>query len=489
MLGIETGHPSLSPPFRAERNSPSLSAHVSAPGELRPVPALQLDLDVVLGSESRSPDSVKSPDAFASPLSPLVGLAALDDIPSPSSPHRGPVSLSPPPPLPDGPTGIPAHLTPRAKSRSKSRSRSRSRSRSPDSNPSQTLPPNYIKLPPGMAELTAHAPKVHSPLASPGVKMDATDDEDEGAEGERGRTASVSPTESSPPSSKPSDESPPTDSVKAGSEARATSPHPVATGLGLGDMTAAVEPSVTTSPTTSPPTGPPPSLGPPLLPQISTSPLGTPEHVENSLSPADSTSSYFTLPERTSVASEPPKPAPTPSRASVPPLERAPSWEDLEVDEDEDEDDFFGHDDGSGELGFMPTARRRSSGEAGRDRISILEELELEGVSDHAMASTLVSGVSIPVAQSLAPPAPSMTASDSSNDMQLDTSTSSQAGQAGSVAMVMPSEDEQVPDASREEEEDDGMLGIDEEMLSALERIFICAKSEAVEDRYVSVPD
>lgn len=319
--------------------------------------------------------------------------------------------------------------------------------------------------------------------------MDATDGEEEGSEGERGRTASVSPTESSPPSSKPSDESTPADAVKADLERRATSPHPVATGLGLGDMTAAVEPSVTTSPTTSPPSGPPPSLGPPLLPQISTSPLGTPEHVENSLSPADSTSSYFTLPERTSVASEPPKSAPTPSRASVPPLERAPSWEDLEVDEDEDEDDFFGHDDGSGELGFMPTARRRSSGEAGRDRISILEELELEGVSDHATASTLVSGVSIPVAQSLAPPVPSMTASDRSNDMQLDTSTSSQAGQAGSVAMVTPSEDEQVPDASREEEEDDGMLGIDEEMLSALERIFICAKSEAVEDRYVSPPD
>ncbi|GAA5988639.1 hypothetical protein JCM10908_003650 [Rhodotorula pacifica] len=493
MLGIDAGRPSLSPPFRAQRTSPSLTAHALAASELRPVPALRLDLEAAPERVEAPPaeEPARSPPssaALSSPRSPIVGLAALDDIPSPSSPHRGPVSLPLPPPLPDGPTGLPAHLNVAAleRVRSRSKSRSRSRSRSPDSGASRALSPNGMKRPPGMAELTAHTPKVHSPLASPGVKIEATDDEDDSAGG-RGRRGSASSTGSSSPASSdppvPAEGSSPTDVRTPPDVGQAPPPSVPATGLGLDAMTTANEPEHATPSPSSLPTGPPASLGAPILPHISTSPLGTPEHVEVSLSPADSTSSYFTLPERTSVSSEPPQAGPSPNRAAVPPLERAPSWEDLEIDDDEDEDDFFSHDDGSGELGFVPTARRRSSGEAGRDRISILEELELGGVADRDGAQSL-SGVSIPVGQ-ISPSAIATTsdASESSNDMQLDTTLSSKADEIGDLDFSSSTEDEPVPDASGEEDEDQGMLGIDEELLSALERIFICAKSVAVEDR------
>lgn len=236
--------------------------------------------------------------------------------------------------------------------------------------------------------------------------------------------------------------------------------------------------SATTTPLTSPPMGPPSFLGPPLLPRLDISPEGTPEHVEVSLSPADSTSSYFDLPERTSVAAEPPSSGPSSKRSAVPPLERAPSWEDLEIDEDDE--DFFADDDGSGQ-GYTPS-RRRSSGAEGRERVSILEELELAGEANRSSEDRAALEETTAEQHSLPPPVPGIGAPPGeSGDMQIDAPTQ-EASDASFDFGESSADGAFGPDDNRQAD-DDGMLAIDEESLSALERIFICAKSEAVEDR------
>ncbi|GAA6009944.1 hypothetical protein JCM10207_002168 [Rhodosporidiobolus poonsookiae] len=263
-------------------------------------------------------------------------------------------------------------------------------------------------------------------------------------------------------------------------------------GLGLDNLEPAFpfEFSSPHPPTTVP--SPSLSLAIPTSSIDGSSPIGTPEHVELSISPAEPTSSYFSL-HSGSHSAPPPSKLPDsglPSKPSaVPPLERAPSWDDLLVapEEDDDEDDFFAGDDGSGEVGFGPggagaQARRRSSGD--KERPSLLEAL---GIGSHAPPGT----VSLP--PSSTPIGAAAPVAGSSED-EPEPAMPHEGGHFGALGfMEVDLETGTLVPGRREgaeedgvgagEIEDEGMLAIDEESLSMLERIFVCAKSETVEDR------
>ncbi|GAA5890688.1 hypothetical protein JCM6882_000626 [Rhodosporidiobolus microsporus] len=460
------------------------------------------------GLSTTRPHSPSASTVNLPSVSPPLTRDLADFIPPPSSPRGSPVSL-PTPPLPlegvPSASSIPPHLSPtgarlaRSRSRSSSRSRSRSRSNERDAEaPAKAAdaggkisPPSSINLPARSAipaDLVKNLPRVHSPLASPALSEEAETEDSEVEEVEE--AAKVQEVE------KPDEE-----------EGLLRPPEVHSPGLGLGGLeepafpspfsaiaeggappavAEGVSPPVSSSPpSSSTSTGllAPPSALPKLHTTASSSPIGTPEHLETSISPTSSASSYFSLPAGTQLSA----PLPSTSSASpeqikpraVPPLERAPSWEEGFDLEEDDEEDFFAHDDGSGEVGFsMP--RRRSSGgqgESADQRVSLLEEL---GISRATSGPEGMPGMSI--APNAAPaPAPV-------EGPRVDAAAGA-GGTFGALGFMEVdleaggADGEDVRSGDEGEGEDDGMLAIDEESLSMLERIFVCAKSEAVEDR------
>ncbi|GAA5836046.1 hypothetical protein JCM11251_006634 [Rhodosporidiobolus azoricus] len=490
------------------------SSHASPPAP----PTIPLPLPTSPSRLPLRPSPAHSPSGLSStrPLSPASSTVSLppssaaggegEYFPPPSSPRGSPVSL-PPQPLPlegvPSVSSIPPHLSPTgarlARSRSASRSPSRSRSRSRSNEREEVSdgdaqaggkisPPSSIHLPARSAipaDLVKNLPRVHSPLASPAVRAEEeTEGETEGEEEEKVEEQEDEPVE-------PQQEA----------EGLLTPPQVHSPCLGLGGLEEPAFPSPFSAiaeegaPPTPPAVPSPPSsriatLGPPPRPPqlvtsasagSPTSPIGTPEHLETSISPTSSASSYFSLPSGTCISAPLPPPSsssPTGvSRASaVPPLERAPSWED-EFDEDED---FFADDDGSGEVGFTPQRRRSSGGQGGSgdERVSLLEEL---GIS-RGTSGEVMPGVSLP---------PDAAATVSVPAVADDAGVSGAAGGGSFGAFGFMEVDleagggagEGIMSGDEGEGEDDGMLAIDEESLSMLERIFVCAKSEAVEDR------
>ncbi|BGP21075.1 hypothetical protein JCM10213_007593 [Rhodosporidiobolus nylandii] len=468
----------------------------------------------------------------SSPRSPLLQLAA-DDVPPPPSPRGSPVAL-PVPSLEGAPSPLPAHLTPGARrsrsssgSRSSSRSRSRSRSRSAEreelpvagAEGSRRLsPPGSIGMPPRAipAELVRSQPRVHSPLASPVV-----DDESE-PEAEPEADAEVeTEAKAAEQGEKPAEEE--KEKLQEQPQGGLHSP-----GLGLGNLEPAPSPTVSFLPDAAPSPSSAASLPAPTLAQLQTSALNSgvtsptldePSLVEYAISPSSPTSSYFSLPSGTHAAPPPQRPAASPAKgkraSAVPPLERAPSWDDFAATSSSDDDggedefgldlddadgeDFFAGDDGSGEVGFSaPLPRRRSSGEKGQRR-SLLEELGIMPGSGDGTG-----GVSTPMSIGTGSvPAPASGAGEGRQEegagrgfgalgfMEVDLSSSSASSSSpvtagpGSTSSGL-ARFELSAEGEGEEgqgEEDDPMLAIDEESLSMLERIFVCAKSEVMEDR------
>lgn len=360
----------------------------------------------------------------------------------------------------------------REKTASRNRSRSASRERDENATGEAERPRSPVATGIGSPAMgltgLEFIPKVHSPLASP----PATEPEhmvQKGAE----KTSSATRDENRQSTGEGPEE---TDEMNA-SDATETPPPP---------------PPL-------PPAVPPPSLDaavssslglPHLSIPVATSPIGTPEHLEES---PTSHTSYFLLAPGADLARSPQ--AMPDCLPNVPSLDEAPNWED-EFDDDEFDDP--GHD-GTGELGFVSSGRRKSSGTKAQEaRMSLLEalgisktqaereeELELseraaerrrnemqarererlESLRQEAEernqrkddGSLGFMDIDLEAAQDVRPDGPS---TENSNSL-------SEFGEAGDLSVG----DLEDP------------LMIDEASLSALERIFVCAKSEAVEER------
>jgi hypothetical protein len=252
------------------------------------------------------------------------------------------------------------------------------------------------------------------------------------------------------------------------------------------------------NPPTLPPPVPPPSqdpqvstaLGlPPLSIPTATSPVGTPEHLEES---PTSHSSYFSLAPGAALArSPPPLPEHLATLPSIPSLERAPSWED-ELDEDDFDD--LDHD-GSGELGFANGGRRKSSGtRAEEERVSILQALGITKTQAEREEERELS-------ERAAEQRRSEFEARENDRLELLRKEEEERGQCreyGSLGFMDIDLEAQGALEDETQENDlgfgeagdlsvgdlgDDPLTIDEESLSALEKIFVCAKSEAVEER------
>ncbi|GAA6005324.1 hypothetical protein JCM11491_002658 [Sporobolomyces phaffii] len=421
------------------------------------------------GSGHRSSLSVPG---IVSPL-PLVP----DSVP-PASPHQKPISL--PPPF-NAPTPLPPHLTGAPTSRSRSRSRSRerekekarSRSRSGSREREEAAEDRGDRPRSPVAALgTAgmrltgleFVPKVHSPLASPPATEPNENTKMSDAEDDARRDESD------------------------GDEDQET-PEP-------GSAAADDASSSVAGPPSLPPPVPPPSddpavtsaLGLPLLSiPTATSPVGTPEHLEES---PTSRSSYFALAPGAALArSPPPLPDHLASLPSIPVLERAPSWED---ELDEDDFDYVDHD-GTGEIGFSSAERRKSSGtKAEEERVSLLQALGLSKtqaerdeereLSERAAEKRLLE----------------METRERERLELMQEEERERQREFKSLGFMDIDLEAQGPPDEAEHELDPGFgeagdlsvgdlgsdtITIDEESLSALERIFVCAKSEAVEER------
>lgn len=247
--------------------------------------------------------------------------------------------------------------------------------------------------------------------------------------------------------------------------------------------------------TYEPPTFPPPvpptsndqtlssSLGLPRLaiPEAS-SPVGTPEHLEES---PTSHNSYFALAPGAALArSPPPLPDHLATLPSLPLLERTSSWE------DELEDDDFDNveEDRNRAVGPSAGARRKSHGlTIETESVSILQALgikkspnELESHEDEGRRSN-----------------GEVEAHEQENQDDAQEEEGEREREYGALGfMDIDLEAQEAAEHHYEYDQGFGEAGdlsvgdltndsltIDEESLSALERIFVCAKSEAVEER------
>ncbi|GAA5861784.1 hypothetical protein JCM1840_005268 [Sporobolomyces johnsonii] len=400
--------------------------------------------------------------------SPVAEIQSLDLLP-PASPHRSPISL--PPPL-AAPTPLPPHLVGGPPLRSKSRSRSRERERSRSRSRERDASPGSIKLS-GME----FAPKVHSPLASPALG--------EAGEEEQGATKKWGHAE----------ERESTEAEKSEAQQEKVE-QPVKEDQSMADIETTSAPTHEQQPQLAPPVsttdpGSTTALGLPLggtsIPRA-TSPIGIPEHLEDSLPPSSPDSSYFSLAPGQVRALSPPPLLP---KSDAPPHERAPSWED-EIDDDEfDELD----DDGSGELGLGGGggggARRRSSGE--KERVSLLVALGItkspEEVAERAKMEAAA-------ARAAAESERLKALEEEEEEERRQSPRRGGFGALGFMEVDLEAQGENDPYEQQQQQQVEGEAGdlsvgdasgevltIDEESLSALERIFVCAKSDSVEER------
>ncbi|GAA5955600.1 hypothetical protein JCM21900_006666 [Sporobolomyces salmonicolor] len=445
--------------------SPSAASPAALPLPRSPPPAPPPNLSALSASRP-SPSASPAEVPLHAVHSPVTEIQSLDLLP-PASPHRSPISL--PPPL-SAPTPLPPHLVGGTPLRSKSRSRSRERERSRSRSRERDASPGSIKL--GGMDF---APKVHSPLASPALG-EAGEEEQGGiqkwghAEEQKEKAGESREAEKSEAQQEKVEQAVKEDQRMADIETTSTPSH---------EEQPQLAPPI---PTTD--AGLTTALGVPLLdtsiPRV-TSPIGIPEHLEDSLSPSSPNSSYYSLAPGQVRA---PSPPPFLPKSDAPPLERAPSWED-EIDDDEfDELD----DDGSGELGFggCGGARRRSSGAAEKERVSVLVALGItkspEEAAERAQMEAAAAGAAAESERLKAQeqeereqqPKRGSFGALGFMDVDLEAQGMNQQqqhqveGEAGDLS---------VGDASGE------VLTIDEESLSALERIFVCAKSDSVEER------
>ncbi|GAA5950484.1 hypothetical protein JCM3765_004563 [Sporobolomyces pararoseus] len=437
-------------------------------------------------SASRPPLAA-SPLLSPSPISPTIADAS-DSLP-PASPHQKPISL--PPPL-NAPTPLPPHLVggSAARSRSRSRSREREKTRSQEKSSSRSRsrsgsreredmsmeesekprsPLSPIASGPlgsaGM-RLTGleFAPKVHSPLASP----PATEPEESSKMSESEETEDMSSRQGEERET----------AVEASSQ----------------DATAATAEEGEVLPPSSPAPSNDPQVSSALgLPHLSipvaTSPVGDPEHLEES---PTSHSSYFALAPGAALArSPPPLPDHLATLPSIPIHQHTSSWED---EFDEDDFDDLDHD-GSGELGVSNAGRRKSSGtRAEEERVSILQAL---GISKSQAERDEERDLSERAAERR------RIELETRENERLELLRKEEEERAlskeyGSMGFMDIDLEAQGAEDDGEKEDDQGFgeagdlsvgdLGderftIDEESLSALEKIFVCAKSEAVEER------
>ncbi|GAA6061536.1 hypothetical protein JCM10212_002743 [Sporobolomyces blumeae] len=250
------------------------------------------------------------------------------------------------------------------------------------------------------------------------------------------------------------------------------------------------------------------SLGLPHLaiPTTTSSPIGTPEHLEDSLSPSSPQSSYFSLAPGAALARSPTSTSSALSPVSLnsvsfssgppPPLERAPSWED-ELDDDE----FDTLDpDGSGEICFS-SARRSSSGtKSDGERVSLLEALGISKTDEEREQELAFSAREAERRRLELEEQARERAERAREAERAERERDNEVEGLGFMEVDLSSNREDADVESRHGEEEESMgvgeagdlsvgdasadvLTIDEESLSALERIFVCAKSEAVEER------
>lgn len=247
-----------------------------------------------------------------------------------------------------------------------------------------------------------------------------------------------------------------------------------------------------------PPPIPPPSTDPQFssalgLPHLSipvaTSPVGDPEHLEES---PTSRSSYFALAPGAALArSPPPLPDHLATLPAIPIHQHTSSWED---EFDEDDFDDLDHD-GSGELGFSDVGRRKSSGtRAEEERVSILQALgitksQAERDEERELSERAAEKRRIELEKR---------ENERLDLLRKEEEERGQLKEHGSIGFMDIDLEAQGAAENDREEDDPGFgeagdlsvgdlgderLTIDEESLSALEKIFVCAKSEAVEER------
>jgi len=247
-----------------------------------------------------------------------------------------------------------------------------------------------------------------------------------------------------------------------------------------------------------PPPIPPPSIDrtissalglPHLAIPSASSPVGTPEHLEES---PTSSESYFALAPGAALArSPPPLPEHLATLPALPSLERPPSWEDELDDDDFDDIDH----DGTGELGYTAGTRRKSSGtKTEEERVSLLQALgisktDAERDKEREMAEQEAERRRVEQ-ESQELEREERAREDERErqrefsalgfmDVDLEAQEKALGEEDDGVGLAGEAGDLSVGDV------DGDTLQIDEESLSALERIFVCAKSEAVEERSV----
>ena len=256
------------------------------------------------------------------------------------------------------------------------------------------------------------------------------------------------------------------------------------------------ETDLTSTTSRLPPPIPPPSIDrtissalglPHLAIPSASSPVGTPEHLEES---PTSSESYFALAPGAALArSPPPLPDHLATLPALPSLERPPSWEDELDDDDFDDVDH----DGTGELGYSAGARRKSSGtKTEEERVSLLQALgisktDAEREEEREMAEQEAERRRVEQ-ESQEREREERAREDERErqrefsalgfmDVDLEAQEKALEQEDGDVGNAGEAGDLSVGDVEA------AALQIDEESLSALERIFVCAKSEAVEER------
>ncbi|GAA5934091.1 uncharacterized protein JCM15063_000552 [Sporobolomyces koalae] len=433
---------------------------------------------------------------------PSTGLLSLAPIQSdsensvpPASPHRTPLSL--PPPL-NAPTPLPPHLVGngslRARSRSRSRERDKSRSRSRSHSPkdgrdhadSDKEVDGHHDRPrsPGGMRLTGleFVPKVHSPLVSP----PATDE---------------SEFEMTGPEVMDDEHEPEQDEI-------------VANG---GSSDSSEDEKKPSPPSMLPPPIPPPHIDPTIssalgLPYLSipnaTSPIGTPEHLEESPTSIDS---YFALAPGAALVRSPA--SLSGHTITLPPAtdssnDRGSNWED-ELDEDDYDSINTGHHehDETGELG---TATQRTTDVTATrpDKVNLLQMLgitktDAEREAEREFAERESERRRLEHEAQERDREERMRQEELLRQQQRrDEQEQEYGGSSGFMEIDLENQGEYLVDSTTMDESHDYGFGeagdlsvgdvvdvegesltIDEESLSALERIFVCAKSEAVEER------